>query len=335
MRSVPVTLAAGLLALTVAGCGDDPGAAEPAHAPPVETTPAGQVVPLPGGQAEGLVADPVTGLVAVGLREPYGLVLVDGGTGEVAVQTSLTERLRHLQLAAPGGPVLVPGEGAGEVIAVGLPDGEVESRVAIGEYAHDATATPGGTVAVADEMGEALVLVRDGQVVHRFADQTQPGGVAAAGEMVGVIDVHEHTLSLYDTAQPARVGRVEAGDGPTHLVADRHGRLLVTDTRGDQLLVFATTPELAQVAELELPGAPYGITYDPAADRVWVTLTGRNELVGFDLVGGADPGGGALTEVARIATVHQPNTVAVDPATGRLFVASRTEGTLQLIDWPG
>jgi DNA-binding beta-propeller fold protein YncE len=323
------TLAACALVLALAGCGDEPGAAEPAQAPPVEAAPAGQVVPLPTGRAEGMVADPVTGLVAVGIRDPHGLVLVDGATGEVAVETPLTERLRHLQLAAPGGPVLVPGEDSGEVIAVGLPDGEEQYRVAIGEWAHDATATPAGTVAVADEMGGAVVLVRDGQVVHRFTDQTQPGGVAAAGELVGAIDVHEHTLSLYDTVDPARVGRVDAGDGPTHIVADRHGRLLVTDTRGDRLLVFDTTPELAQVAELELPGSPYGITYDPARDRLWVTLTGRNELVGFDLGGGDEP-----REVARIPTVHQPNTVAVDPETGRIFVTSRTGGTLQLVDQP-
>jgi DNA-binding beta-propeller fold protein YncE len=324
--------AAGVLLLAPAGCGDEPGAAEPGQAPPVEAAPAGQVVPLPTGQAEGMVADPVTGLVAVGIRDPHGLVLVDGGTGEVVVETPLTERLRHLQLAAPGGPVLVPGEDSGEVIAVGLPGGEEEYRVAIGEWAHDATATPDGTVAVADEMGGAVVLVRDGQVVHRFTDQTQPGGVAAAGELVGAIDVHEHTLSLYDTGQdtvqPARVGRVDAGDGPTHIVADRRGRLLVTDTRGDRLLVFATTPELARVAELELPGSPYGIAYDPTRDRLWVTLTGRNELVGFDLTTDAP------REVARIPTVHQPNTVAVDPQTGRIFVASRTEGTLQLVDQP-
>jgi len=36
----------------------------------------------------------------------------------------------------------------------------------------------------------------------------------------------------------------------------------------------------------------------------------------------------------RFATVRQPNTVAVDPATGRVFVASRTDGTLQLLDPP-
>lgn len=325
MRPAPVAaLVAGVL-LGVAGCGSEEGAAEPAQAPPTQQPPAGTVVPV-GKQLEGIVADPVTHLVAVGVRDPYELVLVDGLTGTVTRRLTLPERLRHLQLAAPGGPVLVPGEDSGAVVTVGLPEGEVLSRVPIGEWAHDATAARGGIIAVADEMGEALVLVRDGEVVHRFGDLTQPGGVAAAGDLIGVIDVHEQTLSTYHTLQPARTGRVDAGDGPTHLVADRRNRLVVVDTRGDRLLIFATDPALEQVGEVALAGTPYGVTYDPERDRLWVTLTARNQLVGFDL------GGDQPRELARFPTVRQPNTVAVDPDTGRVFVASRAEGTLQMID---
>jgi DNA-binding beta-propeller fold protein YncE len=33
-------------------------------------------------------------------------------------------------------------------------------------------------------------------------------------------------------------------------------------------------------------------------------------------------------------TVRQPNSVAVDPTTGRVFVASRRTGTVQLFDPP-
>jgi DNA-binding beta-propeller fold protein YncE len=33
-------------------------------------------------------------------------------------------------------------------------------------------------------------------------------------------------------------------------------------------------------------------------------------------------------------TVRQPNSVAVDPGTGRVFVASRTDGTLEIFDPP-
>jgi DNA-binding beta-propeller fold protein YncE len=316
----------GCMIFGLAGCGS-PGAAEPADAPVPLVEPAGRVVPL-DGQAEGVVADPTTGIVVVAVREPFGLVLVDGQSGEVVGQVPLPGPVRHLQLAAPGGPVLVPSEGSGEVITVELPDGAVGSRIQIGEWAHDATATADGTIAVTDEMGASVVLVRDGQVVHRFADVTQPGGVAAVDQLVGVVDVHEQTLSVYDTERLERTGRVSAGHGPTHIVADRFGRLVVVDTRGGWVLLFATSPSLHLVGQAWLSGSPYGLTYDPIRDRLWVTLTAFNQVVGLD-VSDHRP-----REVARIPTVRQPNSVAVDPTTGRLFVASRVDGILQLIDAP-
>jgi DNA-binding beta-propeller fold protein YncE len=36
--------------------------------------------------------------------------------------------------------------------------------------------------------------------------------------------------------------------------------------------------------------------------------------------------------VARFPTVRQPNTVAVDPTTGRLFVTGTVDGTVEIID---
>jgi hypothetical protein len=55
---------------------------------------------------------------------------------------------------------------------------------------------------------------------------------------------------------------------------------------------------LEQVDEVELDATPYGVTYDPERDRLWVILTGRNQLVGLDL------GGDQRREVARLPTVH-------------------------------
>ena len=37
-------------------------------------------------------------------------------------------------------------------------------------------------------------------------------------------------------------------------------------------------------------------------------------------------------ELARYPTVRQPNTVAVDPASGRVFVTGSRDGTLQILD---
>ena len=53
-----------------------------------------------------------------------------------------------------------------------------------------------------------------------------------------------------------------------------------------------------------------------------MTLTARNEVA-------------ELTDhrvLRRFPTVRQPNSVAVDPRSGRVFVASRKDGTLQFFD---
>ncbi|MEV6851925.1 hypothetical protein [Actinoplanes sp. NPDC051411] len=308
------------------GCGS-PKAAEPAKAPAVSVPPAGRVITV-GAQAEGIVADPVTHLVAVGVRDPDRLLLLDGRTGMQSGQVALPGHLRHLDLAAPGGPVLVPDEDSGSLVSVGLPGGAVLSTVPVGRYPHAAIRTMDGTIAVADELGGAFVLIRDGQVVHRFTDVTQPGGVAAVGDQVGVVDVKDRTLALYDTRVPKRISVVDAGDGPTHMVADRRGHLQVVDTRGNRLLTFEVVPRLREIGSVPLDGTPYGVAYDDVRDRLWVTLTARNQIVGLDL-GGPKP-----VVVGTLPTVRQPNTVAVDSATGRIFVAGRTDGTVQLIDPP-
>jgi DNA-binding beta-propeller fold protein YncE len=319
-----VALVTTLGVLGIGACAQ-PRAAEPARSPALSTAPAGRVVPA-GEQAEGIIADPATHLVAVGVRDPDGLALLDGRTGAVKARVALPGHLRHLDLAAPGGPVLVADEDSGNLITVGLPGGAVLATVSIGRYPHAATVTSDGTYAVADELGGAFVLVRDGRVVHRFTDVTQPGGVAAVGDRVGVVDVRDRTLTLYDTHREVRAGRLPAGDGPTHLIADRRGHLLVVDTGGDRILTFETSPRLRRIRSTPLPGTPYGVAYDATRDRLWVTLTARNQVTGLDLSGGAP------RVVATIPTVRQPNTVAVDPATGRIFVASRADGGVQLVD---
>jgi DNA-binding beta-propeller fold protein YncE len=332
--------AAALLAvlLVLAGCGGDARpaaprtAAEPARSPALTTTPAGTVVPL-APQPEGMVADPVTGLLAVAVRDPDRLLLVDGATGQVRREVPLPGHARHLQLAAPGGPVLVPAEDADTLVQVPLPDGAA-TAVPVGRYPHDAARLPDGRVLVGDERGGTLSVVTDGQVTARLTDQRQPGGVAVAttpaGPVAGVVDVGAFTLSTYDLGTPAapaarRTAVVGAGQGPTHLVADDRGRFLVADTRGNAVLTFSADP-LRPAGRYRLPGGPYGLAYDPVRQQLWVTLTATDQVVALSTAGDR------LTEVARYPTVRQPNTVAVDPATGRVFVAGRTTGELLLLD---
>jgi hypothetical protein len=314
-----VVLCAGLLA----GCGSShtlPPAAEPAKAPLAKERPAGRLIQV-GHKPEGLVFDPSTGLLAVALARPDRLALVDGRNGRVVRRVLLPAAARHLALARPGGPVLALAESANELAEVGLGDGRTRI-VRTGRHPHDA-AVAAGRIWVGDELGDCATVVRGTRVVRTPGAPVQPGGVAATagGRWVGVVGVRERALRLYDAETLRPQGRVDVGIGPTHLVG-LHKRFFVVDTRGNGLLEVRIRGHRPVVhRRISLPGTPYGIAFDPVRGRLWVTVTALNrvaELTGHRVL-------------RTIPTARQPNSVAVDPRGGRVFVASRTDGTVQVI----
>jgi DNA-binding beta-propeller fold protein YncE len=274
-----------------------------------------------------VVADPRTGIVAVALRDPDAIALVDGRAEKLLEAVGVPAAARHLSLAAPGGPVLVPAEQANQLVRLSLPQGRT-SRVRVGTYPHDA-AQSGGRTFVGDERGNTLSVLQGRRLVQRIDVAAQPGGVAAAGDgrQIAVVSVRERVLELFDARTLRRLGRAPAGVGPTHVVTDGHGLIYVIDTAGDALLVFRTRPVLQLTRRVYLPGAPYGVAYDPVRLRLWVTSSRDNTL--FELRARGRPA------VRRtFPAVRQPDSVAVDTATGRVFVTGRVDGVLQVLD-PG
>lgn len=274
------------------------------------------------------MVDAGTHAVAVGVRDPDELVLLDGRSGRVRRRVALPAPPRHLQLAGVGGPVLVPAERANALLEVPLAGGRTTRavrRTAVGAQPHDATAA-GGRVFVGDERGDTLTVLEHGRRVARVAVARQPGGLAAAedGRRLAVVSVRDRVVELFDARTLERRGRADAGVGPTHVVSDGKQTLYVTDTAGDALLVFRTEPELRLVRRLAMPTSPYGLALDRRRRRLYVTLTGTNRLVKLSTSG--------PRTVANLPTVQQPDTVAVDERTGRAFVTGRVDGVLQLLD---
>src|SRR3954453_1215120 len=153
--------AVALLAAGAAGCGSAapaalPPAAEPAHSPALTARPAGRLLHV-GPMPEGGVAAGRTGTVAVGLRNPDRLALVDGRRERVLRRVAIPESPRHLGLAGPGGPVLVPSERANALAEVPLRGGRVRATP-VGAYPHDVAAV-GGRVFVGDERGSSVTVV--------------------------------------------------------------------------------------------------------------------------------------------------------------------------------
>lgn len=318
------------LVLALPSCGKPAAhhAAEPATAPPAAAAPAGTVRTV-GALAEGAVFDARTGLLAVAVRNPDRLLLIDGRTLAVRRAVTLPGHARHLQLLAPGGPVLVPAEDASRLVVVSLPAGDVTVSVPVGRQPHDAAPAAGGGIAVGNEFSGTVSIITGGHVVRTITGLVQPGGVVDAGVLGGrpveaVVDVHTYTVSTYDPSTGKRLARKGAGAGPTHAQLAGPNRLAVADTRGNAIITFSVSP-LRRTGRLALAGAPYGMATDAQTHTVWVTLTARNEVVGLD-VSAASP-----RLIARYPTVAQPDTVAVAPGSHTVWVVGSRNGQVQRI----
>ena len=178
-----------------------------------------------------------------------------------------------------------------------------------------------------NEFENSVSVIEDGRELRRLPTDRQPGGVAgtATGE-VGVVAVTGRTFEAFDARSLRSYGRISGGVGPTHVVTEPEGCYYVADTQGDAVLLLRRRgARLEQVRRINVPGTPYGIAIDPAADRLWVSQTRFNRIVEYAL------NGRRPRFLRSVPTVRQPNTVGVDPRTGRVYVAGRA-GELQIIE---
>jgi YD repeat-containing protein len=303
--------------------------AEPATAGAPAGPPVGTVVPV-GNAPEGIVVG-TSGIAAVAVRNPDGVALIDARTGALRRVVPTSAAARHLSLAGPDGPVLAPLEGSDQLCELDLADGRVVSTVTgVGRQPHDAAQTADGTIVVTNELGGGVVFVRGGAVIAALgAGPVQPGGVAAAGGYAAVADVQGNGVWVYDGSTRRLVAHGPVGVKLTHAVGISGDLAAFADTDGGAVVVERVDPQLRQVARIDAPGKPYGLAYDAAHRRLFVTLTALNLVRLVD-----------VTDVTRprllgdVPTVQQPNSVAVEPVSGNVLVTGSDPdgaGGLQII----
>jgi hypothetical protein len=320
-----------VLAAGTGGCGSTapapPGlspAARPAHAPATTVRPAGRVLHV-GALADAVVADPNAHIFAVAVHNPGRLVLVGTRTGRIRERVAIPTGTRRSGTPPPAPAVfLVPAETGRRALAI-----QPAPSTPAGELPQSAALVLGRSF-VADARAAAVVALDRGRPTRTLPATIHPGGLVAADfdRRLAVVGTRERMLALYDPRTLRRVAQLPAGAGPTNVVASGD-RVYVADTRGDAILVFATDAgrrPLTRAGRLALPrgSAPYGLALDPVRQRLWVTLTSRNELVSLPIGGRAGP-------TRRLPTVQQPDAVAVDSALGTIAVTGRAQGVLQLI----
>ncbi|MBF6146283.1 YncE family protein [Nocardia nova] len=321
-----VLAAAGAVVL-VAGCSshsDDttaPAAGAPgraAAAPAATATPAGAVTAF--GPVGALLAEPATGRVVALDPNGLGLRLVDPANPSAARAITLPAHATGLALGAPGEVLVAAGR---EVLRVDIATAAIRPVPVDGDVRAIARRGDGSLVAGLDG-GRVQILDADGHPNKTVSGLGTVDAVAATANAVATLNLDQTTLTELDLDRDRPGLALRAGLGATHVISDHYGRLLATDTSGGALLVYTTDPLLLR-QRFPVGPSPYALAYDERSDTVWLTLSGSNEVVGFDLSTGIPE------EVGRFATVRQPNSLTIDSRTGDMFVGSATGDGLQRI----
>lgn len=295
-------------------------AAQPAKSPEQTRTPAGRVLPS---------ADPASASVVAG----RSLALALRGEPRVAVHDLDALRARPWTVPLPGAPgeltgtpdgrVLVPVPSADAVLIADPATRRIE-RVAVSGGPSSA-ALFGDRLLVGLPERNTLVVLRDGKRVAEITGDVRPDQVLVADGRVVVLDRLRSAVFDVRLDEQSFGAGLRADQGAVNAVPDGFGRVLVSEARVGQFFAFGTDPVLMR-QRYPVSGVPYGIAFDGRQNLVWMTLTERNEVVGFDVTGG-EP-----VERARFATVRQPDSVSVDQRNGRVLIASATQNELQVID---
>ncbi len=300
--------------------------------PPVSQDPAGAVRPL-GGHATAAVFDGRTRQLAV---------LAPGA--DPGAPASLTEfgdpRVPPRVVALPGPATALTGDGRGTAY-LATRSGYFAVDLATGHAAQVtvADAQQADFTAIARRADDKLVLGSADGAVYTLAPQPPAGaGSATVGSRnkifarVDALATQGNRTVVLDRRQTSVTtigadGRVEqalrAGEGATTLAADPQGRVLVADTRGGQLLVYGVDPLILRQA-YPVRQAPYGVA--GSGELAWVSQTGSNIVIGYDLSTGIP------VERVRYPTVQQPNSLAFDEASGTLYVVSGSGAGVQIIE---
>jgi outer membrane protein assembly factor BamB len=296
--------------------------AEPAQSPPVTGAPAGVVRPLPG-HAQAAVFDPATA----------SLVVLSPGAAGQSVLTLVAASGAMRAVPLPGPATAMTGDDDGRVYA-STRGGYFRVDIRAGTASRvDIDGQPGTDfTAIARRADGKLVLGSADGAVYTLSSDTAVGASLKIFARVDVLVTQGNTAVVLDRGQTSVTTisasgtdadhALRAGEGATTMATDSAGRVLVADTRGDELLVFGTDPLILR-QRFPVRDAPYGLA--GSSKLAWVSQTAINTVVGYDLATGIP------VEKVRYRTVQQPNSLAFDEASGTLYVVSGSGAGVQVI----
>jgi sugar lactone lactonase YvrE len=319
-----------LAALSTVSCSANPDQgppptiveAGPAVSPPLTTAPAGQVRQLPV-KARAAVFDAATFSMVVLSDDGLTVMPPTGDPRKLALPTGATA------LTGDGQHGLVYLSTRGGYLRVDVRAGQATTMRVEGYDNTEFTAIArrsDGRLVLGSADGAVFTLGSDTAVAAKIKIFARVDGLVTQGNTAVVLDRGQTSVTTIDASGSKAQHALRAGEGAATLAADPAGRVLVADTRGDELLVFGTDPLMLRQA-YPVRNAPYGLA--GTRTLAWVSLTAANVVVGYDLATGIP------VEKMRYPTVRQPDVLAFDDATNTLYVVSASGDGVQVINNAG
>jgi hypothetical protein len=327
-----VTVGTGLTGCSSKTADPPPPTIEPAAAavsPPASVAPAGSLHAL-AGQPRAALFDASSHTLVVLLpgadpRAESALAVL--GTGAVPPRTialpgpatALADDGHGVAFLSTRGGYFVVDLAAGTASRVDINDQKDTDFTAIARRAD-------GKLVLGSADGAVFILTTPGQTATTVGQQTKifarVDSIVTHGDTAVVLDRGQTSVTAVGPdGRPQQALR--AGDGATTMATDPAGRVLVADTRGDELMVFGVEP-LIMRQRYPVPMSPYGLA---GSSRLsWVSQTAANVVVGYDLATGIP------VEKVRYPTVQQPNFLAFDDSSDTLYVVSGSGAGVQVIN---
>jgi hypothetical protein len=306
----------------------------PSEAPPPTIVPAEAAISPPAtGELPGVVRPLVGhGQAAWYDAKTASLAVLSPGPAGQSVVTVLnsTDTARPVPLPAPatamtGDNGVVYASTRGGYFRVDLASGTATKVDIDGQRETDFTAITrraDGRLVLGSADGAVYTLSSDTAVGAQLKIFARVDILVAQGNTVVVLDRGQTSVTTVSDTGTDADHALRAGEGATTMAADPMGRVLVADTRGEELLVFGSHPLMLR-QRYPVRGAPFGLA--ASSTLAWVSQTATNTVIGYDLATGIP------VEKVRYRTVQQPNSLVYDEASGTLYVVSGSGAGVQMI----
>ena len=291
-----------------------------------------------GGNPQGVAVDPVTNLIYVA-NSTTTLSVIDGTTDTVSATITLPQAISYVAVDAVTNKIYATGGIDQEPLFV--IDGATDTVTTLGGLglslgmAMDPTSNTLYVLVLNETVDpqQLLLLVLDGAtnggVYQRFDPNFQTNtGAIAVNSVTDKVYVGSNSdpgaFQVFDGATQSMSGPFTAGNAFQSMVTDNATNLIYS-AQGNGTVSVIDGATNSQVDEISVGGLNSAIAFDPTTNHFFVTDYNTASVWTIDAATNAVVG-------SAIPTGSHPDGVAVNPVTGKVYVANLSDGTVSVIN---